>query len=218
MPLTIRPATPNDLPRLERRCWPGGEDEIRRRIHDQGASSILALDGARIVGQLYIRAHQPGFRAPSGLHDGGWWADLSGIEDQVSLPARTALLGCWHVGRTRDAQGEEHEAPQYRGKGVGLALLQGAIDWLDAAPFDALAFKAADSDARPYLGWLGGLPHSLVEPLGFRTLATFDDPYLLAEPEAPPPEARLPNAARFHLVLRERLPDGAPPRRRVHSP
>ncbi len=213
MQIEIRPAAATDIPVLERRCWRGGEEEMRRRISDQGACSIIALDGARPVGQIYVRAYQPGFRSPEGLHDGSWWADLSGVEDRAELPPRTAMLGCWHVGWVLETDGERREAPEYRGRGIGIALLRGAIDWLrsDAAPFDAIAAKAAASEERPYLEWLGGLPLAIYASLGFATLATYDDPYLLAEPTAVPAEAMVTHPARFHLV-RLSLPPAPPDR------
>ena len=40
-----------------------------------------------------------------------------------------------------------------------------------------------------YLGWLGGLPLDAFESLGFERRASFDDPYILAEPEAVPESA-----------------------------
>ncbi len=206
MELDIRPAIATDVPALERRCWRGGEEEMRRRIDEQGTCSIIVLDDGRPVGQLYVRAYEQGYRSPSGLHDGSWWADLSGVEDRVALPSRTAVLGCWHVGRVRERDGSEREADQYRGRGVGVGLLRGAAEWLrlDQTPFDALAVKATDSADRGYIGWIGGLPASTFESVGFERLATFEDPYLLAEPEAVPDSAVAKHPARFHLMALRR--------------
>jgi GNAT superfamily N-acetyltransferase len=215
MAIEIRSATKADLPLLERRCWRGGEEEMRARIAAQGTCSIIALDDGRPVAQLYLRAYQPGFRSPGGLHDGAWWADLSGVPDAGELPARTVMLGCWHVGRLRDPDGSEREDDSFRGRGIGTALLDTAIAWLRSpdAPFDALAAKAADTEQPSYLGWLGGLPLSIFEVRGFRRVASFDDPYLRAEPAAVPDAAATENPARFHLVVL-----GGPPVAAVPSP
>jgi GNAT superfamily N-acetyltransferase len=201
--LEIRPATVADLPGLERRCWAEGEEEMHRRIRENGTCSIIGLDGGRPVAQLYLRAYQRGFRAARGAYEGAWWADLLGVEDRAELPAGTAMLGCWHVGRVREEDGEEREAEEYRGQGVGIALLRQAIEWVrsGSAPFEALAAKAADTEARAYLNWLGGLALPAFAELGFEPLATFEDPYI--EELAEPPEvwSTAAHPARFHLVL-----------------
>jgi GNAT superfamily N-acetyltransferase len=203
MKLEIRPAAIDDIPKLERKCWLGGEDEMRRRIAEQGTCSILALDAGHPVGQLYIRTYRRGFRSPRGLLDGSWWADLKGVEDQVELPARTVMLGCWHVGRLRNPDGSEREAEEYRGRGIGMGLLSGAVEWLrsGSAPFEALAAKAAVSAKHGYLNWIGGLPAPAFESLSFERLTSFDDPYFLADPDVVPPEAAVERPARFHLML-----------------
>jgi GNAT superfamily N-acetyltransferase len=202
--LEIRPATLQDLPALERRCWFGGEDEMRHRITDQGTCSIIAVDEGRPIGQLYLRAYEPGYRSPAGLHDGGFWADLKGVEPEAELPARTVMLGCWHVGWARNADGTETEAPEYRGRGIGVALLKAAIDWAEseASPFDAVAAKATDSEERSYISWVGNLPLPVFEAHGFERLESFDDPYFLAEPDAVPDSVVAERPARFHLVVR----------------
>jgi len=204
--LEIRPASLADLPGLERRCWAGGEEEMRRRIRECGTCSIIGLDRGRPVAQLYLRAYQRGFRAARGAYEGAWWADLKGVEDRIELPARTAMLGCWHVGRVREVDGEEREAEEYRGRGVGIGLLRRAIDWLHAgsAPFQALAAKAADSEARAYLNWLGGLALPTFNELGFERLASFEDPYLEELAERPEVWSAAAHPARFHLVLLRR--------------
>ncbi len=178
---------------------------MQERIARQGTCSIVALDGGRPVAQLYLRAYRPGFRSPGGLHDGAWWADLSGVEDAVELPARTAMLGCWHVGRVRDPDGAEHEAAQYRGRGIGVGLLEAAVAWLhaDGTPFSALVAKAAEHEDRVYLGWLGGLPEDAFTALGFTRRGTYDDPYILAEPTAVPSPAAVDHPARFHVMVRQ---------------
>ncbi len=205
MTIEIRPAEQSDLASLERRCWRGGEDEMRDRIASQGTCSMIVTDGGRPVGQLYIRAFRAGFRSPAGLHDGSWWADLSAIDEELQLPGRTAMLGCWHVGRVRDPDGTEREAEHYRGRGIGVRLLRGAVEWLESgeAPFDALAAKATDSEDRAYIGWLGGLPLSVFEAEGFRRVLTFEEPAIIDEPDAVPAEAIAEHPARFHLAVLE---------------
>ena len=206
MDLEIRPATASDFPQLERSCWRGGEAEMHERVRRDGTCSIVGLDDGRPVAQLYLRAYEPGFRAERGMLEGAFWADLKGVEGRVSLPARTAMLGCWHVGRIRDPDGSEHQAAQYRGQGVGVALVRGAIEWLHRADtaFDALAVKATDSEARSYISFVGALPRIEFEALGFRNLETFEDPYFVESPQNVPPEAEAEHPSRFHLMLLER--------------
>ena len=203
MTIEVRPATLADLPLLERRCWPGGDEEMRARIVAQGTCSLIALDAGRPVAQRYIRQYERGYRSPAGLHEGSWWADFSGADETLALPARTAVLGCWHVGRIRDADGAEHEAAQYRGRGIGVGLLGAAVDWLhaDGTPFSALVAKAAATEERAYLGWLGGLPESAFTSLGFTRAGSYDDPYIRAEPAAVPAAATVATPARFQIML-----------------
>jgi GNAT superfamily N-acetyltransferase len=204
--LEIRPATLDDVPGLERKCWAGGEEEMRRRIREQGTCSIIALDADLPIAQLYLRAYRPGFRS-DGLYDGAWWADLKGVEDRVELPAGTVMLGCWHVGRVRETDGTEREAPEYRGHGLGKRLLEGALDWLRSeSRFRAVAAKATDSEDRGYLNFVGGLPLSTFESVGFRQIVSFDDPYFPSGPDLNPALAVAEHPARFHLVLFERHP------------
>ena len=201
--IEIRAAHSGDLARLERKCWAGGEAEMRERMAAQGTCAIVALDDGVPVGQLYLRAYRPGFRAEKGLWEGAFWADLNGVEDRVELPERTLMLGCWHVGRVRDADGAEREAPEYRGRGIGKALLEGAVAWLGAQDrFTALAAKATDSEDRGYIGFVGGLPLSAFTEAGFERLASYDDPCFLADPGVVPESAVAEHPARFHLVLR----------------
>ena len=203
--IQIRAAMADDVPLLERRCWREKEEEMYRRIDAQGTCSIIALDGDLPVAQLYLRLYQHGHRAPGGMMDGSWWADFKGLEDdaetEMDLPDPTLVLGCWHVGRVLLSDGSEKEAEQYRGRGLGIALFEGAMSWCRSRPeIEALAAKATDSAERSYIGWVGGLPLSAYEELGFTRLATFDDPYFLAEPERVPETAIAEHPARFHLV------------------
>ena len=209
MELEIRPATVADLPGLERMCWRNGEEEMLSRIKTAGTCSIIGLDDGRPVAQLYIRGYQPGFRSERGMMEGDFWADLKGVEPELTLSTDVALLGCWHVGRTRESDGDEREAEQYRGRGVGVALLKGAIEWLNQADtrFNALAVKATDSEARSYIGFVGALPRVEFETLGFECLATFDDPYFVESPQNIPEEVEAEHPERFHLMLlKKKLP------------
>jgi GNAT superfamily N-acetyltransferase len=202
--LEIRPARPGDVPAMERKCWIGGEEEMRRRIREQGTCAIIALDAGVPVAQLYLREYRAGFRS-EGLYDGAWWADLKGVEDRVEIPPGTVMLGCWHVGRLRESDGTEREAPEYRGHGLGKRLLERAVEWLRSeSPFRALAAKATDSEDRRYINFVGGLPLSTFESVGFRRLASFDDPYFPSGSELDPALAVADQPARFHLALFER--------------
>ena len=200
--IDVRPATRADIPLLERQCWPGGEAEMGRRIDEQGTCSFIALDNGRPIAQLYLRTYEPGFRS-GGMHDGAWWADLAGAEGALDIPAgRMGLLGCWHVGRIRDADGTEHPAPEYRGQGLGIRLLEAAAEWArsPASPYDILAAKAASTEEKSYLGWVGGLPVSLFVERGFIDLGEFDDPYMRDGVDEIPPEARVETPWRFNLA------------------
>jgi GNAT superfamily N-acetyltransferase len=201
--IEVRAATPADIPVTERQCWRGGEAEMARRIATQGTCSFIALDGGRPIAQLYLRTYEPGFRSPGGMHDGAWWADLSGVEGHRDVPpGPIGLLGCWHVGRVREPDGSEQPAPEYRGRGLGIRLLETAVAWAQSpdSPYALLAAKAASREDRDYLGWLGGLPLSIFAERGFVDLGAFDDPHMLAGVNEIPEEVRAGEPWRFHLV------------------
>lgn len=176
-----------------------------RRIEEQGTCSMIALDAELPVAQLYLRRYRHGYRSPGGMLDGSWWADLKGVEERADLDVElrdpTLMLGCWHVGRVLVSDGTEQEAEQYRGQGLGIALLEAAMKWCQGRPeIPALAAKATDSAERSYIGWIGGLPLKAFEELGFARLATFDDPYFVAEPQHVRAAGDVEHPARFHLV------------------
>jgi GNAT superfamily N-acetyltransferase len=200
--IEVRAATPADLPLLERQCWRGGEAEMVRRIEQQGTCSFIGVDGGRPVAQLYLRTYEPGFRS-GGMHDGAWWADLAGAEGRIELPGiAVAMLGCWHVGRVREEDGTERPAPEYRGQGLGIRLLEAAVAWVVSgeSPYEVVAAKATPTEDRAYLGWLGGLPLSLFRERGFEDLGAFDDPYMRDGAGEIPEHVRSGEPWRFHLV------------------
>ena len=80
--------------------------------------------------------------------------------------------------------------------------LQAAAEWarLPDSPYDVLAAKAATTEEKSYLGWVGGLPVSLFVERGFIDLGEFDDPYMRDGVDEIPAEARIEAPWRFSLA------------------
>jgi RimJ/RimL family protein N-acetyltransferase len=98
---------------------------VRTFAEAQGIASMLASDGPRYLGQLYLKEYDPRFAEPGGWVGERPWADFR-VAEPLGLHDRYLTLGCYHVGwmpdHTRD--------PSLLGRGIGTALLRAIVDWL----------------------------------------------------------------------------------------
>ena len=93
--------------------WRSAE-EVGAFIERQGIASLLAFDGERCVGQLYLKAYDPDFQEAGGWTGNRPWADYA-IAEPLDLAGRPLTVGCFHVGRSPDGAAD----PSVRGRGVG---------------------------------------------------------------------------------------------------
>lgn len=164
---------PEDFGLVESLHWTSA-DEVRAFLEAQGIASMLAFDGPRCVGQLYLKAYDPAFREPGGWTGRRPWADFTPAEP-LGLSGRYLTLGCYHVGRLPDGS---HD-PSRWGQGIAGALLEATIAWLrgDGAQDGLLAWGLVPG-SRALLEWGGQLPYSRYLESGFREIKRVRDPRL----------------------------------------
>ena len=188
--IAFRAMVAEDIDRYPTGCQ-GARQDVAARIHDLGASAILAFDGARHVGQLQFRRYDPGLRSPKGAYEPAYWGDFG--EHAPDLGDNALAVFCYHVGQTDDS---ERRDPAYFGRGIGLALLDQLLDWAVERDFDAVVAKATPA-ARPVMTMMGGQPVDAYRERGFEVAATWVDEQVremvlergLATPDADPADA-----------------------------
>ena len=177
----------------------GEPQEVRQRIADIGSSAMLAFDGSQHVGQLQFRRYVPGTRSPQGLWHPLYWADF-GARD-VDLPAQTLAVFCYHVGQLDDTDDRD---PRYQGRGIGLRLLDGLLDWATRAGFAALVAKAVPAP-RPIMAFMGGQPAKAYQERGFEQADSWVDAELktlVVDKRLVPSDMSPDEAARVSCMVR----------------
>lgn len=153
----------------------GSRSQLLSRIKTIGAAGVLAFDGARHVGQLQFRVHDPRLRSARGIWDADYWGDFGQFDEP--LPARTLGIFCYHVGQT--AHGVERAA-SYSGQGMATAMLDYALDWASLNDFGAVVAKGVPANPGT-MRFMGGLPTAAYEARGFRRAKAYNDPQLAEE-------------------------------------
>lgn len=177
----------------------GEPKEVRQRIRDIGSSAILAFDGAQHVGQLQFRRYEPGARSPQGLWHPLYWADF-GARD-LDLPEQTLAVFCYHVGQLDDTDDRD---PRYQGRGIGLRLLDGLLDWATRAGFAALVAKAVPAP-RPIMAFMGGQTAKAYQERGFQQADSWVDAELktlVVDKRLVPSDMSPDEAARVSCMVR----------------
>ncbi len=162
-----------DFDAVDRVHWESAE-QVEAFIEVQGIASMLAFDGARCVGQLYLKAYDPEFSEPLGWTGNRPWADFR-IAEPLELKGRFLTLGCYHVGRGPDGG---LDASLY-GRGIGTALLEATIDcYRSRDSIDGLLSWGLVSGTTALLQWAGQLSHTTYARRGFREVERLRDPRL----------------------------------------
>ncbi len=177
----------------------GEPQEVRQRIRDIGSSAILAFDGPQHVGQLQFRRYVPGTRSPQGLWHPLYWADFG--DRDLDLPAQTLAVFCYHVGQLDDTDDRD---PRYQGRGIGLRLLDGLLDWATQAGFAALVAKAVPAP-RPIMAFMGGQAAKAYQERGFQQADSWVDAELktlVVEKRLVPSDISPDEAARVSCMVR----------------
>jgi hypothetical protein len=164
---------PEDFGAVECLHWRSA-DEVRAYIEEQGIASMLAFDGERCVGQLYLKAYEPGFREPGGWAGNRPWSDFT-LAEPLPVSGRHLTLGCYHVGRLADGS---HD-PSRWGRGIAGTLLETTIEWQRRQQeVDGLLAWGLVPGSRALLEWGGQLPYTRYLESGFQEIAKVRDPRL----------------------------------------
>ncbi len=146
--------------------------QVARYIDRQGIASMLAYEGERYLGQLYVQEYDPAFSDPGGHEGHRPWADFR-VAEPLELEGRYLTIGCYHVGWLADGT---RDSSLY-GRGIGTALVTSLIDWFhrDSA-LDGLLTWALSPASRRLLQIAGQMPRTVYARLGFDEVKRVRDP------------------------------------------
>lgn len=166
--INYRPMMMDDVEYVPLGCQ-GSRDNIKQRIHELGASAILAFDGEQHIGQLQFRQYDADLRSPDGLWDPLYWGDFG--EHAPDLLQNSLSVFCYHVGQLEDTEARDE---RYQGKGIGLAMLDSLLVWAEKGGFEAIVAKCTPAD-RPVMSFMGGQPADAYCERGFELVASWID-------------------------------------------
>jgi len=153
-------------------CHWQSADHVRNYQEKQGIASMLAFQGQRCVGQLYLQEYDPAFRDPKGWIGHRPFADFQ-IAEPLGLNGRFLTLGCYHVGWRPDWSKDE----SLWGRGIGTALLRAVITWYhEQHAIDGLMSWGLVAGSHELLQWMGQMPHTVYRRFGFQVIKALHDP------------------------------------------
>lgn len=171
MRVTCRPMQVADYDSVETAHWDSAE-QVQEFIESQGIASMLAFDGERYLGQLYLQEYDHRFSEPGGWTGERPWADFR-VAEPLVLQGRYLTLGCYHVGWMPD---DSRDRSLY-GRGIGTALLRAVVEWLRAQErIDGLLTWALVPGSYKLLRDAGQMPYTVYERFGFREVKRIHDP------------------------------------------
>ena len=154
---------------VESSHWQSAAD-VQEYIDQQGIASMLAFDGDRCLGQLYLKEYDKHFRDPGGWFGERPWADLR-LAEPLSLEGRFLTLGCYHVGWMPD---NSRDTSLY-GQGIGTALLKAVIAWYgDQQSMNGLLTWALPAGSKKLLVAAGQMPYTVYQRFGFQEIKQVD--------------------------------------------
>ena len=170
-----RPIEAKDFDTVETSDW-RSHKHVQELIEKQGIGSMLAFDGDRYVGQLYLREYDPDFVNPGGVSGGPEpWRDFS-LAEPLGLRGHYLTLGCYHVGWRPGGTWETVDTTLW-GKGVGTGLLKAMIEWFRSQDtVDGLLAWALVHGSKEMHQHNGQLPYTVYERLGFDEVKRVNDP------------------------------------------
>lgn len=173
----IRPIRPEDMDRINMRCWPGGGDRRSKLLAKQGTLGMSAWEEDRCVGTLHCYAVElPHWDEsvfpewiPGQMHlwPLGW--PLKEARDQ-DLRFHGPLWGhsCFHVGFLHNRS--KPDATYYH-RGLGRSMCERSVQWAKDNNYAGVLAQGGPTGLVEFLHWMGVLPWSVYARLGFETIA-----------------------------------------------
>jgi hypothetical protein len=181
----IRPIRPDDMDRINMRCWPGGGDRRAKLMETQETLGISAWEGEKCVATLHcyqVRLPQwddsvfPEW-IPGQMHL--WplgWPLMAARDRGLTFEGPVWGHSCFHVGFLHDRSKPDN---RYYGRGLASAMCRRSVQWAREKGYAAVLAQGGPADLGPFLHWMGVLPWTSYAKLGFETLALEDlDPDL----------------------------------------
>ncbi|MGD2175191.1 MAG: hypothetical protein PVJ27_07295, partial [Candidatus Brocadiaceae bacterium] len=188
-PIEVRPILRDELDRILLRCWPEDPAEIEELFDLQETIGMAAWEAGRSVGMLHCyRVEAPGGTNEYWPEWNGWWnagertfGAWGPLKADLGVEGPAWCHACMHVGRTLETGESDQPDSRYFGRGIGTALARESVRWAAERDYAAVVAPGAPHDL-PYLAqWMGCLPWTTYERLGFEPFTA----HLRNEEDAP---------------------------------
>jgi GNAT superfamily N-acetyltransferase len=177
----IRPVKSADLDRVAGACWENRETQMRL-LDEQGILGMAAWDGERSVGQLHCYrvtlpewddASFPGYGRARLVSWPLGWPLLAAKQKGLEFDGPVWGHACFHVGfAAPDARKAD---PAYFGRGIGTALCRASVEWAREHGYCAVLAQGGPKAVPAYNVWMGCLPWTTYDRLGFTCEAQEED-------------------------------------------
>jgi len=179
--VVVRPIIQSDIDQVAAACWENRETQTRL-LEQQEILGMGAWQGSLCVGQLHCYrvflpqwddSNFPGYgrRKPMSWPLG--WPLLAAKEEGLNFSRPVWAHACFHVGFAGpDAR---HANRTYFGRGIGTAMCRASIEWARAHGYAAVVAQGGTKTTPEYNAWMGCLPYTTYERLGFECLALEED-------------------------------------------
>ena len=179
--VVVRPITQSDINGVSGRCWESSETQARL-FEKQGILGMAAWQGTQCVGLLHVYrvtlpdwddSDFPGYgrRRPVSWPLG--WPLLAAREKGLRFDGPVWGHACFHVGFA--GPDAKHADRAFFGRGIGAALCRASIAWAREHGCAGVLAQGGTKAAPEYNVWMGCLPWTTYERLGFECAAMEED-------------------------------------------
>ena len=179
--VAIRPIEEPDLDCIAGACW-GNRETQMRLLGKQDVLGMAAWQGSLCVGQLHCYSVTvpewddtdfPGYGRQRLVSWPLGWPLLAAKEQGLAFDGPVWGHACFYVGFAGpDAQ---HADRAYFGRGIGAAMCRESIQWAREHGYGAVLAQGGTKVAPEYNVWMGCLPHTTYERMGFECVALEED-------------------------------------------